>query len=151
MSEITESVTQKPHKCTSCRNCDVLFSDWRMWNTGSLHWKNHHINKSKLWGPGVMWYNIFVMIHTILYSKICYLSKCHLLSPNCQHLYNICTTSTQRHWRWSNIVQMSYTCFVFTGLDHASLIKIRSTYQWLSAEYGKCLTTRKAMWWSKHV
>ena len=30
---------------------------------------------------------------------------------NTKHLYNICTTSS----RWSNIVQMLYECFVFTG------------------------------------
>ena len=33
---------------------------------------------------------------------------------NTKHLYNICTTSAQRR-RWSNIVQMLYKCFVFTG------------------------------------
>ena len=34
---------------------------------------------------------------------------------NKRHLYNICTTSAQRLRRWSNIVQMLYKCFVFTG------------------------------------
>ena len=34
---------------------------------------------------------------------------------NAKHLYNICTTSAQRLRRWSNIVQMSYKCFVFAG------------------------------------
>ena len=34
---------------------------------------------------------------------------------NTKHLYNICTTSAQRLRRWSNIVQMLYKCFVFTG------------------------------------
>ena len=33
-----------------------------------------------------------------------------------QHLHNICTTSAQRLRRCSNIVQMLYKCFVFTGL-----------------------------------
>ena len=34
-----------------------------------------------------------------------------------KHLYNICTTSAQRLRRWSNIVQMLYKCFVFTGIE----------------------------------
>ena len=34
---------------------------------------------------------------------------------NSKHLYNICTTSSQRLRRWSNIVQMLYKRFVFTG------------------------------------
>ena len=34
---------------------------------------------------------------------------------NTKHLYNICTASAQRLRRWSNIVQMLYKCFVFTG------------------------------------
>ena len=34
---------------------------------------------------------------------------------NTKHFYNICTTSAQRLRRWSNIVQMPYNCFVFTG------------------------------------
>ena len=41
----------------------------------------------------------------------------HKVSPpaNTKHLYNICTTSSQRLRRWSNIVQMLYKCFVFAG------------------------------------
>ena len=35
---------------------------------------------------------------------------------NTKHLHNICTASTQRLRRLSNIVQMLYKCFVFTGL-----------------------------------
>ena len=34
---------------------------------------------------------------------------------NTKHPYNICTTSAQRLLRWSNVVQMLDTCFVFTG------------------------------------
>ena len=34
---------------------------------------------------------------------------------NTKHLYNICTTTAQRLRRWTNIVQMLYKCFVFTG------------------------------------
>ena len=34
---------------------------------------------------------------------------------NTKHLYTICTKSAQRLRRWSNIVQMLYKCFVFTG------------------------------------
>ena len=36
-----------------------------------------------------------------------------------KHKYNICTTSAQRLRRWSNIVQMLYKYFVFTGLNAA--------------------------------
>ena len=32
-----------------------------------------------------------------------------------QQTQNICTTFVQRRRRWSNIVQMSYKCFVFAG------------------------------------
>ena len=32
-----------------------------------------------------------------------------------KHLYNICTMLAQRLRRWSNVVQMLYKCFVFTG------------------------------------
>ena len=35
---------------------------------------------------------------------------------NTKHLYNICTTSAQRLRHWSNIVQMLYKYFVFTGV-----------------------------------
>ena len=35
---------------------------------------------------------------------------------NTKHLSNICTMYAQRLRRWSNIVQMLYKCFVFTGL-----------------------------------
>ena len=34
---------------------------------------------------------------------------------NTKHYYNICTTSAQRLRRWSNIVQMLYKYFLFTG------------------------------------
>ena len=34
---------------------------------------------------------------------------------NTEHFYNICTTSAQLFRRWSNIIQMLYKCFVFTG------------------------------------
>ena len=40
---------------------------------------------------------------TLNYSKA--------FSANTKHLYNICTTSTQRLRRWPNIVQMLYKCF----------------------------------------
>ena len=35
---------------------------------------------------------------------------------NTNHLYKICTMSAHRLRRWSNIVQMLYKCFVFTGI-----------------------------------
>ena len=41
-------------------------------------------------------------------------------SSNTKHLCNICTMSTQRLRRWSNIVKMVYKCFVFTGLVQCS-------------------------------
>ena len=41
----------------------------------------------------------------------------HLHPANTKHLDNICTTSVQRLRRWSNIVQMLYKYFVFTGLQ----------------------------------
>ena len=44
--------------------------------------------------------------------KRCELSKQSVTS----HFYNICTTSAQRLRRWSNIVQMLYKWFVFTGV-----------------------------------
>ena len=43
-------------------------------------------------------------------------STCH---PT-KHLCNICTTSAQRLWRWSDIVQMLHTSFVFTAWDAVS-------------------------------
>ena len=39
-----------------------------------------------------------------------------LFPASTKRLHNICTTSAQRLRRWSNIVQMLYKCFVFTGL-----------------------------------
>ena len=42
--------------------------------------------------------------------------KRHWTNPvNTKHLYDIYTTSAQRLRRWSNIVEMLYKCFVFTG------------------------------------
>ena len=37
------------------------------------------------------------------------------LPANTKHLYDICTMLDQRRRRWADVVQMSYTCFVFTG------------------------------------
>ena len=38
----------------------------------------------------------------------------HPCSPaSTEHLYNSCTTSAQRLWRWSNIVQILHKCFVY--------------------------------------
>ena len=37
---------------------------------------------------------------------------------NTKHLHSICKTSAQRLRRWSNIVQMLYKYFVFTGQMH---------------------------------
>ena len=34
----------------------------------------------------------------------------------CTHLYSMCTMLDQRRRRWSSIVQMLYTCFVFAEL-----------------------------------
>ena len=41
--------------------------------------------------------------------------KGHADPANTKHLYNICAMLDQRRRRWANIVQMLYTCFVFTG------------------------------------
>ena len=41
---------------------------------------------------------------------------------NKKHLYNICTTAAQRLRRWSNIVQMFYKYFVFTGYDNITIL-----------------------------
>ena len=38
------------------------------------------------------------------------------IPANTKHLYNICATSVQRLRRWSNILQMLYNFFVFTGI-----------------------------------
>ena len=37
------------------------------------------------------------------------------------HFYKICTTLAQRLWRWTNIVQMLYKCFVFAGITQLYL------------------------------
>ena len=47
---------------------------------------------------------------------------------NTKHLYTICTTSSKRLRRWSNIVQMLYKCCVFAGTsqethDKTSILK----------------------------
>ena len=46
------------------------------------------------------------------------------IPANTKHLYNICTASAQRLRRWSNIVQMLYKCFVFTGILWVDIIKV---------------------------
>ena len=46
------------------------------------------------------------------------------IPANTKHLYDICTTSAQRLRRWSNIVQMSYKCFVHTGSICEDEVKI---------------------------
>ena len=38
------------------------------------------------------------------------------IQGNTTHLYTICTMSAQHLRRWSNIIQMLYRCFVFTGM-----------------------------------
>ena len=44
------------------------------------------------------------------------LKYCVVINPaNTQHLQSVCTASAQRIKRWSNIVQMVYRCFVYTG------------------------------------
>ena len=53
---------------------------------------------------------------------------------NRKHLYNIYTTSAQRLRRWSNIVEMSYECFVFTGLAGTGL---RGTFSFCFSWVGK--------------
>ena len=46
---------------------------------------------------------------------------------NTKHLNTICTTSAQCLQRYSNIVQMLYSCFVFTG----NLLCLLHVYPWL--------------------
>ena len=39
------------------------------------------------------------------------------IPANTKHFYNICTASSQRLRRWSDIVQMLYKYFVFAGMS----------------------------------
>ena len=48
-------------------------------------------------------------------TSVCQGLKHYTNPANTKHLYNICTTSSQRLRRWPNIVQMLYKCFVFAG------------------------------------
>ena len=41
---------------------------------------------------------------------------------NSKHVYNIYTMLVQRLWRWSNIVQILYTCFEFAGWSLESVV-----------------------------
>ena len=45
-----------------------------------------------------------------------YLDAEWIISQQTKHLYNICTMLDQRLRRWTNIVQLVYTCFVFAGM-----------------------------------
>ena len=47
---------------------------------------------------------------------------------NTRHLYNICATSAQRLWRWSNTVQISYKKIVFTGNTEHFTFEILCVY-----------------------
>ena len=51
----------------------------------------------------------------VLAGKPPYHSTGHPYPVYIKHLYNICTASAQRLRRWSNILQVFYKCFVFTG------------------------------------
>ena len=53
---------------------------------------------------------------------------------NTKHLYNICTTSAQRLWRWSSIVWILYKCFVFAGGSD------------LKDSFWRCIHTYLALW-----
>ena len=52
--------------------------------------------------------------------NVCY----NLNSANTKHLYNICTTSDQRHRHWFNIVQMLYKMSWVCSL---SIMRLRLT------------------------
>ena len=43
---------------------------------------------------------------------------------NTKHLYNICTTLYQRRRRWTDVVQMLYKCYVFTGYSECDLTPV---------------------------
>ena len=36
---------------------------------------------------------------------------------NTQHMYNICKLLDQLQERWADVVQISYKCFVFAGME----------------------------------
>ena len=57
------------------------------------------------------------MIIHLHHRPTLYMTLClSTITANTKHLYNICTTSARRLRGWSNIVQMLYKCFVFTGI-----------------------------------
>ena len=61
------------------------------------------------------WLNVPPHFH--MYIEFIYLEVGLCIFPaNTKHFHTICTTSSQRLRRWSNIVQMLYKCFVFAGL-----------------------------------
>ena len=65
---------------------------------------------------------LFRAIASVIVFSLCgALTDCSLtttgIQANTKHLYNICTTLAERFRRWSNIVQMLYNFFIFTGMD----------------------------------
>ena len=70
--------------------------------------------QSRLW-----WHDKVNLILTCWFTVI----HCYYLSKQ----YNICTTSAQRLWFWSNIVQMLYKCSVFAGTLHCYVEQLQAT------------------------
>ena len=87
------------------------------------------LNRSKIESKNDIWISYFTKSKVVLkalsqLAKISVLgqarglpvqSRWGYIPATTKHVYNICTTSAQRLRRWSNIVQMLYTCFVFAG------------------------------------
>ena len=103
--------------CFSPLCCDYdPFQLWSVQTTGDRMWIMQH-SHSRL---------IMFRAKSFTWLQNCF-SHVHIMSnlsvASTKHLYNICTTSAQRLWRWSNIVQMLYKCFVFAGTSLAQRIE----------------------------
>ena len=48
-----------------------------------------------------------------------------MIQANANHLHYIHTTSAQRLRRWSNLVQMLYKCFAFTGMARLRMARYK--------------------------
>ena len=58
----------------------------------------------------------------------------HYIPANTKHLYNICTTSSQRLRRWADVVQMLYKCFT----NVLCLPGYWSSVLWNTTYYAPC-------------
>ena len=91
------------------RRLEALWVD-TLSRPGGISETNLFINIASPRPPG----NVTLPLHDYDWATAV-LCVCIATPANTKHLYNICTTSTQRLWRWFNIVQMLYKCFVFAG------------------------------------